>query len=173
MHRRVVLHLTLALGILIGAGGCAEAGPVASAPEASAFQLLARSSDAPLFDRGGSGDGTRAEATITALGGEVVTSGGFRVVFPAGAVAQPTVISVREVPGLLGVELEPRGLQFPAGAQPVLTIPLAGVPVAAYRGLAVAAVENGEIEQLLATSVSTTSMTASVARFSLYAGAGN
>ncbi|HEX8431743.1 MAG TPA: hypothetical protein VF625_10655 [Longimicrobium sp.] len=173
MQRRSVLHLALALGILIGSGGCAEAGPVASAPEASAFQLLTPSSDAASFDRGGNGDDGRAEATIGAEGGELVTGGGFRLVVPAGAVTEPTLMSLREVPGLIGVDLEPYGLRFNEGTQPTLTIPLAGVNTAAYRNLAIASVERGRITDIFATAFSTTAMTTTVSRFSLYAGAGN
>ncbi|HYW09526.1 MAG TPA: hypothetical protein VE913_21370, partial [Longimicrobium sp.] len=159
MQRRSVLHLALALGILIGAGGCAEAGLVASAPEASVFQPLVRSSDAALFDRVGNGNSGRAEALIGPEGGELTTDGGFRLRVPEGAVAEPTLMSLRELPGLVGVDLAPYGLEFTAGTQPTLTIPLTGVNTAAYRSLTIASIERGRIVEILATAVTTTAMT--------------
>jgi hypothetical protein len=173
MQRRSVLHLALALGILIGAGGCAEAGPVASAPEAQAFQPLTRSSDAALFNRSGNGGSASAEALIGPDGGVLTTENGYRLVVPAGAVAEPTLMSLREVPGIVGVELEPYGFRFNGGTQPVLTIPLAGVNTAAYRSLAIASMERGRIVDVLATEVTATTMTTTVSRYSGYIGAGN
>lgn len=173
MQRRSVLHLALALGILIGAGGCAEAGPVASAPEAQAFQPLTRSSDAALFNRTGNSGSASASALIGAEGGVLTTENGFRLVVPAGAVDEPTLMSLREVPGIVGVELEPYGFRFTRGTQPVLTIPLAAVNTAAYRNLTIVSMERGRIVDVYATEVTDAEMTTSIARFSGYAGAGN
>ncbi|HEU0013162.1 MAG TPA: hypothetical protein VFQ45_05735 [Longimicrobium sp.] len=126
---RVRPLLTLAAaGILIAIGGCAEqpAGP--AGPQVTKIALP----EGVSFSRGGAHD----VETIGPEGG-VLSAGGHTLVFPAGAVAEPTRISMTSVAGFVGVDLQPHGLVFPAGAQPLLTLNYRGAEVSAFSVLAI------------------------------------
>jgi hypothetical protein len=75
-------------------------------------------------------------------------------VFPAGALREPTLISMTTDPEYVGVELEPHGLVFPAGRGPVLTLNYSGADVSPFSSLAVVYVDDaGNPLEVLPTSV--------------------
>jgi hypothetical protein len=130
-------------GILIAIGGCAES------PSAPAEQLqLLRTPLTPSYSRAGAS----ASAVIGAEGGALQTATGHKIVFPAGALAQPTEISMTTVPGYAGVDLQPHGLVFPATAQPVLTLDFGGAEVSGFTSFSIVYVdESGKIAEVLPT----------------------
>jgi hypothetical protein len=106
-----------AAGILITTGGCAES-PSAPTAAGAGLELLS----VPV------GPMTcEADSEVIGPEGGVVELGGSRLVFPAGAVSEPTEIGMAADPQYQGVRLSPHGLQFPAGAQPVLELRASGV----------------------------------------------
>jgi len=164
------LRVTLAIaGILIGTGGCAES-PAAPAARNDSLQLLELRSGA-RFDLGGAAAG----ALVGPAGGVVTGPGGVTLVFPAGALTRPTYVSLRPSTDVVGVEILPHGLTFPAGYEPTLVLPYGGADVSGFSQLNVVYVEDGSIQEVLSTTVSTTArtLTARLPHFSLYAGAGN
>jgi hypothetical protein len=130
-------------GILIAIGGCAES------PSAPAEQLqLLRTPLAPSFSRAGSS----ASAVIGSEGGSLQTEAGHRIVFPAGALSEPTEITMSTVSGYAGVDLQPHGLVFPATAQPTLTLNYEAAQTAGLHQFTVVYVdESGSIAEVLAT----------------------
>jgi hypothetical protein len=130
-------------GILIAIGGCAES------PSAPAEQLqLLRTTLTPSYSRAGAS----ASAVIGAEGGALQTEAGHKIVFPAGALSQPTRITMSTVPGYAGVDLQPHGLVFPATAQPVLTLNYEAAQTAGLHQFTVVYVdESGAIAEVLAT----------------------
>jgi hypothetical protein len=129
-------------GILIAIGGCAES---PSSPAAQP-QLL-RAPAAPGFARS-------AAAVIGQEGGSLQTADGHRIVFPAGALSQPTEISMTSVAGYAGVNLEPHGMVFPAGREPVLTIDIGSAATAGFQRFDIVYVdESGAISEVLPTEV--------------------
>jgi hypothetical protein len=166
MLKRTLRTSTLALaGILIGIGGCAER-PAAPAARGDGLKLLQLRA-APSYDLAGS-----SGQVVGPEGGVVVGPGGVTLSFPAGAVTRPTWVSLRPSSQVVGVEILPHGLSFPAGSEPTLTLPYGGAQVAGYSRLNVVYVEGGVIEEVLPTTVSPTALTARLPHFSLYAGAG-
>jgi hypothetical protein len=153
-------------GILIGIGGCTES---PSAPAAPAPYKLLQVANAPSFDATGS-----AGALIGTNGGTITTPGGTTLAFPAGAVSQQTYVTVSPAQGLVGVEIEPHGLTFPAGKEPTLTLSYGRADVTGLSALTVVYVDGGAIEEVLSTSVSpqARTLTAKLPHFSIYAGAG-
>lgn len=115
LRRRPSLALA---GILIAIGGCAESPSTPAAPH-----FLARGAHV-RFDASGTG-----AAVIDARGGTVQTSAGDRIVFPAGAVSQPTTVQLTSDATLIAVEVEPHGLTFPAGHEPTLILNGSGTRV--------------------------------------------
>jgi hypothetical protein len=113
-------------GILITTGGCAES-PSAPVEVGAGLELLALP-QGPSFAVSAGG---YASKVIGPEGG-IIALGDSRLTFPAGAVSQPTEISVRADGRFQGVRLSPHGLQFPANAQPVLELRAKGS--AAARG---------------------------------------
>jgi hypothetical protein len=155
-------------GILIAIGGCAES---PSAPAARELQVVQRAAS-PSFNRAG---GT-ASALIDARGGTIVTPGGQTLVFPAGALATPTQITVRDDANVVGVEVEPHGLVFPAGHEPVLTLEPRGVNVSGLDRRAVVYLDNatGIILEVLPTADGrANSIRAALPHFSKFAYAGS
>ncbi|HEU4559930.1 MAG TPA: hypothetical protein VFS20_18925 [Longimicrobium sp.] len=151
-------------GILIAIGGCAES---PSTPAAREF--VQRTADV-RYNVSGAGS---TSAVINPSGGVLQTAAGDRIVFPAGAVAQPTRITITSDPRYAGVELEPHGLQFPAGHEPVLQINMQGSNAGAYRSLSVVYVnESGAVAEVLPTSTGASRATANLAHFSGYLVAG-
>ncbi|HWK89551.1 MAG TPA: hypothetical protein VNP72_06130 [Longimicrobium sp.] len=149
LNVRVRPLLTLAAaGILIAIGGCAEqpAGP--ATPQYTKIALPAGVS----FSRGGTD--ARDVETIGPEGGSL-SAGGHTLVFPAGAVAEPTQISMTTVPGFVGVDLQPHGLVFPAGARPQLTLSFRGASVAGFSSFAVGYFGNtGSLDEVFTGAVS-------------------
>ena len=169
MSKRSFRAATLALaGILIGLGGCAESPSAPAAKGAGAYQVLQVAAGARM-DAFGS-----ASAVIGPEGGVVSAPGGATLSFPAGALAEPTTISLAPVAGVVGVEVQPHGLTFAAGYEPTLTLPYVGANVAGLSRLSVVYVDGGAITEVLSTSVSTgaQTLTARLPHFSIYAGAG-
>lgn len=138
--------LAAVAGILITTGGCAESPSAPALPDASALEML-RAPVGPSFSRSG---GDVASAVIGPQGG-TLTIDGHRLVFPAGAVAEPTQITMRPDPVFVGVHLEPHGLQFPANASPVLTLDATGATAGFHRLAVVYVDETGGIVEVLPT----------------------
>jgi hypothetical protein len=113
--------LAATAGILITTGGCAES-PSAPVQVGSGLELLL-APEGPSFARSGS---DAASQLIGPEGGVIELADGHRLVFPAGALSQPTEIGMRVDAQYQGVRLSPHGLQFPANAQPVLELRAAG-----------------------------------------------
>lgn len=138
--------LAVAAGILITTGGCAES--PSAPPSETAGLVMLRAPQGAIFSHSGEGS---SSAVIGPEGGTLSIGSGHQLVFPAGAVSAPTVISMRADPVYVGVHLEPHGLQFPASAAPVLTLNASGA-TAGFERLAVVYVdEAGEIAEVLPT----------------------
>lgn len=130
-------------GILIAIGGCAENPASISAPTDS-YQIISVSGLA------------RGELTSAVIGpeGGTLQIGIAKVYFPAGAVAQPTRISMQADLTSLGVIMQPHGIVFPENAQPVLTLDVSSVVLSAFRNTAIAYIdENGQISEILPTEL--------------------
>jgi hypothetical protein len=139
--------LVAAAGILISIGGCAEA-PSAPATADLASATKVRAPASPSYSREG-----RASKVIGPEGGVLVTAEGHQLVFPAGALREPTEITMTTDPEYVGVELEPHGLVFPAGRGPMLTLNYSGADVSPFRSLAVVYVDDaGTPLELLPTT---------------------
>lgn len=166
MSRISLRRSSLALaGILIAIGGCAES---PSTPAAREF--VQRTADVRYNVAGGGS----ASAVIGANGGTLQTAAGDRITFPAGAVSQPTLITMTSSPRYAGVELQPHGLQFPAGHEPVLRISTAGSNAGDFRNLDVVYVnEAGAISEVLPTSGNGAVLEAHLQHFSGYLASGH
>lgn len=118
---------SLAAGILITIGGCSEAPTTASdavsAPQYQRVELEqgAQGGAYSLF-----GGDIKAEKVIGPEGGTLEIPGGHLLSFPAGALAEPTTIKAKMDPRYVGVDLDPHGIQFPAGHEPTLTLSYRG-----------------------------------------------
>ncbi|HYH78238.1 MAG TPA: hypothetical protein VEX86_00525 [Longimicrobium sp.] len=154
-------------GILIGIGGCAESpsAPVA-APD---FHFLAAPAG-PSMARAGEA----SSAVIGPEGGSLTTTNGHRIVFPAGALAAPTRISMSSNPRFAGVELEPHGLQFPAGHEPVLSLNLGATDLSGFSRVNVLYVgDDNAVLEVLPTSAGGQRIQTRLSHFSGYIGAGS
>ncbi len=157
-------------GTLLVVGGCADA-PSGAAPLAvSGMEKIA----APAGpSRSLSGDAVVAKV-IGATGGELVTVSGHRLVFPAGALAHPTEISIRDDATFVGVHLEPHGLRFPAGRGPVLTLNVAGAETAGYDVLRIVYVDDdGAILEVLPATLGDGTASTKLRHFSGYIAVGH
>ena len=163
MCNRSLRASALALaGILITIGGCSES------PSGTGSQFVVREGGARFSASGTMG------AVITPAGGSIQTPAGDRIVFPAGAVAEPTTITLTSSSQYAGVELEPHGLRFPAGHEPVLEISTNGSNARAFRSLNIVYVdESGVVAESLPTSGSSGAMQANLRHFSGYLIAGH
>ena len=153
-------------GILIAIGGCAES------PSAPAEQLqLLRTPLTPSLSRAGSS----SSAVIGVEGGALQTSTGHKIVFPAGALSQPTTITMSTVPGYAGVNLEPHGLVFPANAQPMLTLNIRAADVDGLSRFNIVYVdESGSIAEVLRTrELGSEQLRANLQHFSGYLATGH
>jgi len=117
---RSTLRAFAAIASLMAGLGCAESPSAPPAAVAGPVHLLRDPASAP-FHASRSGSSGTASAVIGPDGGSIVL-GGNRIDFPAGALAEPTTITMRGAPAMYGVQLEPHGLTFPAGSEPVLTV---------------------------------------------------
>jgi hypothetical protein len=148
-------------GILITIGGCSES------PAGAGSQFVVREAGA-RFDVSGT-----SSAVITPAGGSIQTAAGDRIVFPAGAVAEPTTVTLTSSTQYAGVELEPHGLRFPAGHEPVLQISTAGSNARAFRSLSIVYVdESGVVSEFLPTQVGGNRTETNLHHFSGYLVAG-
>jgi hypothetical protein len=159
--------LAVAAGILIISGGCAES-PSAPLQAGAGLELL-RMPQGPSFARTGSESRSQV---IGPEGGSIELAAG-RLVFPAGAVSQPTEIGMRADGWYQGVHLSPHGLQFPANAQPVLKLRAVGGG-AGRVGMTVVYVDDAhQILKVLPTTREGSELTVSLEHFSGYLVAGN
>jgi hypothetical protein len=136
-------------GILIAIGGCAE-NPSAPSDATASFQLIAPpTAPSAFFGRLGT-----ASAVIGPEGGTLQVMAGHKIVFPAGALAEPTTITMRTDFLTLGVELQPHGLVFPEGSEPQLTLDVTGIRLSAFRSVAIGYIgDSGQILEVLPTDV--------------------
>jgi hypothetical protein len=151
-----------AAGILITIGGCADA-PTAPAELAldAQFTPVATSRTAA----------TTPVGVLIGPQGGVIETGGHRLVFPAGALARPTMITMQPMAEHAGVVFSPHGLVFPAGAQPELTLSLEGANLSAFSSVAIGyQAPSGSIEEIFAATLSPggTAVSANIPHFSGY-----
>ncbi|HEX6912620.1 MAG TPA: hypothetical protein VF142_19595 [Longimicrobium sp.] len=151
-------------GILITGGGCTD---TVSAPVQPGQGLeLLRAPQGPSLALSGS---QSASKVIGPEGGVIALPGGHELVFPAGALSQPTEIGIRSDGQYQGVHLSPHGLVFPAGAEPVLTLRATGPEAAAFSSLVVTYVDDARnILEVLPTSRHGNTVTAHLEHFSGY-----
>lgn len=166
MSRITLRRPSLALaGILIAIGGCAES------PSSPVTREFVHRSSAVRYDVSGSGS---ASAVIDARGGTLKTATGDRITFPAGALTQPTLISITSDGQYAGVELEPHGLRFTAGREPVLRLNVANSDANAYRNVDVVYVdESGAIAEIMPTERKGDTMETHLRHFSGYLASGH
>lgn len=165
MQKNRLRSASLALaGILIAIGGCAETPSSPSAPS----QFVARGSHARYAVSGS------AAAMIGKNGGTVVSPAGDRIVFPAGALDHPTRITITSSDTYVGVELQPHGLRFPAGRQPVLTLNTAGSNASSFGHLDVSYVdESGDVAEVLSAAAGAESLSTTLPHFSGFLASGH
>lgn len=120
--------LTLALALLLGVGACSDTPADVSAsgaggtvrllplakPNASRYAVGAHRTDPDAA--------TTSSALIGRSGGTLQIPGGHSITFPEGALSRPTMIRGRAGDQFVEVDLGPEGLEFPAGAEPTLTL---------------------------------------------------
>jgi hypothetical protein len=149
-------------GILIAIGGCTES-PSGSAPR----QFVTRTSQA-RFDVSGS-----AAGVVGVQGGTLVTPAGDRIVFPAGALSEPTRITITSSSSRVGVELEPHGLQFPQGHEPVLILDTRDSNAGSFRKLDVSYVDaSGNVLEVLPADKGGHTLSTTLPHFSGYMASG-
>jgi|GEM_PF-1854912 len=164
--------LSVLAGILITIGGCTEHPSTAGVDTEQQLRQvrLSTPSGGPVANLG-----TLSEQygqVIGPEGGTVNIKGGHKLVFPEGALSEPTLITAR--PGRVFVEVEfgPHGLQFPEGREPVLTLNYKGaVNVRDEGSLLIAYMQGRAVSEVLTTEVDTSAKTVSgqVRHFSRYA----
>lgn len=144
-------------------------GPLASLTETT-LELVVRLE--PIADQ-------VAEASIGPDGGTLSLPGGHSLEFPAGALAQLTLIQAVSDGSVVKVDFGPDGLVFPDSALPLITFSYAdgtGLTDADAADLRVVYVgESGAVEEVLQTEADTTAdvVRARVRHFSTYAIATN
>lgn len=112
----------VAAGILITIGGCADNSPTGSTPPQDAgYQLIALDGAATGAAQN-RGHFPFAEKVIGPEGGTLEIPGGHTLDFPSGALDKPTKIRAKVDRRYVAVELEPHGIQFSAGREPLLTL---------------------------------------------------
>jgi hypothetical protein len=145
-------------GILIAIGGCSE-----SPSSPAQYQFVLRGQHARFSVSGTS------TAVIDQRGGTLTSIAGDRIVFPAGALSAPTQISITSDETYVGVELQPHGLRFPAGAQPVLTLNTVGSNAASLPRVDIAYVdENGKVAEILPAADGSGALSTNLKHFSGY-----
>lgn len=167
IRSRPSLAAALVAGTLLVVGGCAD---LPSAPSFAGLEKIAAPT-APARSLSGEAVVSRV---VGVQGGELATASGHRIVFPAGALARPTEISIRDDGTHLGVRLEPHGLRFPAGRNPVLTLSLAGAETSTYDALHIVYVNDAsEVLEVLPTTIGGGVAVTRLQHFSGYLVAGN
>ncbi len=155
-------------GILIGIGGCGELPSTPQAPSAQ-YHFLAAPTGAHFSKSGESS----SSAVIGTEGGVLTTSSGHQIVFPAGALAAPTLITITSDESYAGVDLQPHGLRFPSGKGPVLTLNVAGSNLSQYSALNILYVSSDyQIQEILPATVVNGQLRTTLQHFSGYLGAG-
>lgn len=160
MSRRSLFFplISSAAAILILAAGCSDQAPTSAQLETSYNAvLLPEAGLVPSFSRSGA-----SQQVIGPEGGQI-QAGRITISFPAGALAEPTAISVAPDAKKLAVTFGPHGTQFPASAQPTLTFDYAGIDDLPEHGLMVYYVsDSGVVLEMLSPSVNTEAMTVGV-----------
>jgi hypothetical protein len=107
---------------------------------------------------------------IDARGGRVDFGIG-SIVFPAGALARPTLITAVTADASRAVTFSPHGLVFPAEAQPELQLRTSGISTALESIRIIYIDANGYIAEILPTAIdiSTGSALSAISHFSTYA----
>ncbi|HST60426.1 MAG TPA: hypothetical protein VLK84_17130 [Longimicrobium sp.] len=154
--------LAAAAGILIISGGCAES-PSAPVQAGASYELL-RAPQGPSFDRSGS----ESRSQLIGPEGGVIELAVGRLVFPAGALAEPTEIGMRVDGEYQGVHLSPHGIQFPAHAQPVLELRAVGAGSERSDLTVVYVDDANQILEVLPTDAQGSRLTTSLEHFSGY-----
>lgn len=152
MPRHTLRVLAVAAAALLAGYGCTDvAAPTSSvSPTSLSLVQLPAPQSEPRFNRVGS---QSASGVITAEGGVLELESGHRITFPARAVAEPTLITMTAHPTYLGVEMQPHGLAFPEGREPVLSIRYSAGAVSQYRKLSIVYTDDaGNILEVLATT---------------------
>lgn len=169
MSRRSVFSplISSLTAILILAAGCSDQAPTALELETS-YQAVAlpKAETSPAFARLGT-----AGKVIGPEGGEI-RQGRISIRFPAGALSEPTEITVNPNARNLAVTFGPHGLQFPAGHEPTATFSYEGIAGLPERDLTVFYVsDSGAVLEKLTASVDARekSVSAKLRHFSEYA----
>ena len=107
---------------------------------------------------------------IDARGGSVDFGIG-RIVFPAGALAQPTLITAVTADATRAVTFSPHGIVFPAEARPELRLGISGIPTPLENLRIIYIDANGYIAEILPTAIdiSTGTAVSAISHFSTYA----
>lgn len=177
MARRSLFSvISSAAAILILAAGCSDAmptGAVVDQEELVAVSELGKLAPPNIVLAARGHRGGVSQELISPDGGTIEFEGG-SINFPAGAVAQDTKINARVDANFLAVTFGPHGLQFPADAQPTLTISFAGTEAGSDLTVLYLGNDGAVIESLGGTvNVENQTVTLSLEHFSTYALATN
>lgn len=169
MFRRTFLvRLLSGLGaILILATGCSDLTP--TNPQ---LDTTYRRVALPTAERGPSFSLSGTAGGVIGPEGGSIQAGRVTITFPAGALAEPTEITVTPDADYLAVVLGPHGIQFPAGHEPTLTFSYEGIDGLPEQDLTIYYLSDSGVvlEQMRATvDLSTRSVTARLGHFSEYA----
>jgi hypothetical protein len=171
--KRSTFRAFAAIASLMAGLGCAESPAAPGAPTTGSVRLLrAPTTSSVHASRSGAGS---ASAVIGPDGGGIVL-GNARIEFPAGALGEPTTITMSAASGLYGVELQPHGLVFPQDAQPTLTVGYAAAAAAGFSRLSLVYVDDRmNVLEVLPTQsdTQTGSLTARLPHFSGYMAGGS
>jgi hypothetical protein len=162
------LALSLALGILITIGGCSEPASTVVADSDRPVRWETRGGS-PSFAKVPGGE--EVSALIGPEGGTLHIPGGHTLVFPAGAVTEPTRITARPGAVFLEIDFGPDGSQFPAGREPQLTMGYgSAVNLTDESSLKVAYMVGNKVVEVVGGQVDTEAktVTASIKHFSKY-----
>jgi hypothetical protein len=111
---------------------------------------------------------------IGVAGGTVVTPAGDRLIFPVGALAQPTEITLTSSDSYVGVQVQPHGLTFAPGRQPVLVLNTAGSNAGSFRKLEVSYVdESGNVAEVFPAAAGAETLTTTLPHFSGFLASGH
>ena len=158
VRRRPVFSAVLGTvaGILILASGCADQNPTAS--QLKPAQAL---SAARAYERGS------FAMSIGPSGGSINFPIG-QIVFPAGAVSNETIITATLNGRTLAVDFQPH-IVFPSGAQPTLTISVAGLRVNPNRLLFAHVADDGTLAATIRPTLENGRASVAVEGFSRWA----
>ena len=171
MKRFTLRTFAAIAGLAAAIAGCAEGSSAPTVP-AAGLTVLSRTS-APAGIHASRSGGSTVSAVIGPEGGTLVL-GANRVDFPAGALDEPTMITMRVNPVFAAVEMQPHGIRFPEGHEPVLTLD-PGAQASRFQNLFIVyATGHGAVLEVLPTTrAADGTLTAQLHHFSIYAGAGS